>query len=125
MTQQAASARKLQVFSRGLALALSLGLSLAGAQNARQSTLVIGGDFSDLITLDPGVSYEFSGSLVAGNLYDTLVIYEGNDLKTLKPRTASSWTVTPTATGSRLTFKLRDAKFSTGRPVTANDVIYS
>lgn len=125
MSQQAASARKLQVFSRGLALALSLGLSLASAQNARQSTLVIGGDFSDLITLDPGVSYEFSGSLVAGNLYDTLVIYEGNDLKTLKPRLASSWTVTPTATGSRITFKLRDAKFSTGRPVTGADVIYS
>ena len=125
MSQQVASARKRQVFSRGLALALSLGLSLASAQDARQSTLVIGGDFSDLITLDPGVSYEFSGSLVAGNLYDTLVIYEGNDLKTLKPRLASSWKVTPTATGSRITFKLRDAKFSTGRPVTAADVIYS
>ena len=81
MTQQPASAQKRQMFSRGLALALSLGLSLASAQSARQSTLVIGGDFSDLITMDPGVSYEFSGSLVAGNLYDTLVTYEGNDLK--------------------------------------------
>ncbi|CAM3608983.1 ABC transporter substrate-binding protein [Deinococcus frigens] len=123
MSQQAVSARKRQMFSWGLALALSAGLSLASAQ--RESTLVIGGDFSDLITLDPGASYEFSGSLVAGNLYDTLVIYEGNDLKTLKPRLASSWTVTPTASGSRITFKLRDAKFSTGRTVTAADVIYS
>ncbi len=106
------------------ALSLSL-LATAAAQTSRQSTLVIGGDFSDLITLDPGVSYEFSGSLVTGNLYDTLVAYEGNNLTTLKPRLASSWTVTPTATGSRLTFKLRDAKFSTGRPVTAADVVYS
>ncbi|WP_243398212.1 ABC transporter substrate-binding protein [Deinococcus koreensis] len=106
-------------------LSLALMLPTAGAQSARQSTLVIGGDFSDLITLDPGVSYEFSGSLVTGNLYDTLVAYEGNDLTRLRPRLASSWTVTPTATGSRLTFRLRDAKFSTGRPVTAADVVYS
>ena len=108
-----------------LALALALCLPLAAAQSARQSTLVLGGDFTDLITLDPGVSYEFTGSLLAGNLYDTLVAYEGNDLSKVRPRLATSWTVTPTASGSRLTFKLRDAKFSTGRPVTAADVVYS
>lgn len=107
------------------ALALGITLGTANAQSGRQSTLVIGGDFSDLITFDPGVSYEFSGSLVAGNIYDTLVAYEGNNLKTLKPRLASSWAVTQTSTGSKITFKLRDAKFSTGRPVTANDVVWS
>lgn len=100
-----------------------LGVGLAGAQ--RQSTLVVGGDFNDLITFDPGVSYEFSGGLVAGNLYDTLVAYENNNLKTLKPRLASSWKVDKTADGSRIIFKLRDAKFSTGRPVTAGDVVWS
>ena len=110
---------------RSLALALALSLPLAAAQSGRESTLVLGGDFSDLITLDPGVSYEFTGSLLAGNLYDTLVAYEGNDLTKVRPRLATSWTVTPTASGSRLTFKLRDAKFSTGRSVTAADVVYS
>jgi len=110
---------------RSLALALALSLPLAAAQSGRESTLVLGGDFSDLITLDPGVSYEFTGSLLAGNLYDTLVAYEGNDLTKVRPRLATSWTVTPTASGSRLTFKLRDAKFSSGRPVTAADVVYS
>ena len=111
-----------------LALALSLPLALAStasAQTARQSTLVIGGDFSDLITLDPGVSYEFSGSLITGNLYDTLVGFEGNDLSKVRPRLASAWKVTPTATGSQISFTLRSAKFSTGRPVTAADVVYS
>ncbi|TSA86183.1 ABC transporter substrate-binding protein [Deinococcus detaillensis] len=108
-----------------LALALALSSPLAAAQSGRESTLVLGGDFSDLITLDPGVSYEFTGSLLAGNLYDTLVAYEGNNLTTLRPRLASSWKVAPTATGSRITFTLRDAKFSTGRPVTAADVVYS
>lgn len=109
--------------TRTLLCTAALGAGLAGAQ--KQSTLVIGGDFNDLITFDPGVSYEFSGGLVAGNIYDTLVAYENNNLKTLKPRLASSWKVDKTADGSRITFKLRDAKFSTGRPVTANDVVYS
>lgn len=118
-------AKERRPFRRALALALALSLPLAAAQSGRDSTLVLGGDFSDLITLDPGVSYEFTGSLIGGNLYDTLVAYEGNDLTKLRPRLASSWTVTPTASGSRLTFKLRDAKFSTGRPVTAADVVYS
>ncbi|GAA5501939.1 putative D,D-dipeptide-binding periplasmic protein DdpA [Deinococcus xinjiangensis] len=106
-----------------LAASLLLGAGMAGAQ--RQSTLVVGGDFSDLITLDPGVSYEFSGSLITGNIYDTLVAYEGGNLTALKPRLATKWTVTPTATGSRITFTLRDAKFSTGRKVTGLDVVYS
>ncbi|WP_407570049.1 ABC transporter substrate-binding protein [Deinococcus altitudinis] len=112
-----------------LALALALSVPLAAgqasAQSARQTTLVMGGDFSDLITLDPGVSYEFTGSLITGNLYDTLVGFEGNDLSKVRPRLASSWKVTPTATGSQITFTLRSAKFSTGRPVTAADVVYS
>jgi peptide/nickel transport system substrate-binding protein len=111
------------LLTRTLICTALLGAGLAGAQ--RQNTLVVGGDFSDLITLDPGVAYEFSGTLILGNIYDTLVAYEGNNLKTLRPRLASSWTVTPTSTGSRITFKLRDAKFSTGRPVTAADVVYS
>lgn len=109
--------------AKAILCTLALGAGLAGAQ--RNSTLVVGGDFSDLITLDPGVSYEFSGTLITNNLYDTLVAYDGNNLKTLRPRLASSWTVAPTANGSRITFKLRDAKFSTGRPVTAADVVYS
>ena len=111
------------LLTRTLMCTALLGAGLAGAQ--RQNTLLVGGDFSDLITLDPGVAYEFSGSLILGNIYDTLVAYEGNNLKTLRPRLASSWTVTPTGTGSRITFKLRDAKFSTGRTVTAADVVYS
>jgi peptide/nickel transport system substrate-binding protein len=115
--------------SRLLALTLTLGLPLASpsvsAQSARQSTLVMGGDFSDLITLDPGVSYETSGSLITGNLYDTLVGFEGNDLSKVRPRLASSWKITATSTGSKLTFTLRSTKFTTGRPVTAADVVYS
>ena len=58
---------------RWLFLTLVFTLPVALAQDARLSTLVIGADLGDLITLDPGVSYEFSGSLIIDNLYETLV----------------------------------------------------
>jgi peptide/nickel transport system substrate-binding protein len=61
-------------------LSVSL-LAIGVAQNSRSSTLVYGGDWSDLITLDPGTSYEFSGGLVTDNLYETLVKFEGEDLE--------------------------------------------
>ncbi len=99
-------------------------LSFSLAQ--RESTLVIGGDFSDFKTADPQVSYEFSGSLITDNLYDTLVRFEGTNLADVKPALAESWTVETAADGThKITFKLRDAKFSSGNAVTANDVVYS
>jgi peptide/nickel transport system substrate-binding protein len=98
--------------------------SLSFAQD-RTTTLVMGGDFSDLITLDPGQSYEFSGTLVLDNIYERLVRFEGTDLSEVKPGLAESWTVTPEGDGNKITFVLRDATFSSGNPVTAADVVYS
>jgi peptide/nickel transport system substrate-binding protein len=58
----------------GAVVLLGIGLLAVGvAQNSRSSTLVYGGNWSDLISLDPGISYEFSGGLVTDNLYETLV----------------------------------------------------
>ncbi len=111
---------------RWLFLTLVLTLPVALAQDARLSTLVIGADLGDLITLDPGVSYEFSGSLIIDNLYETLVRFEGDDLTEVKPGLAESWEVTESdGGGSTLSFTLRDATFSSGNPVTAQDVVYS
>lgn len=101
-------------------------LTVGAAQNARESTLVIGVDLGDLITLDPQVSYEFSGSLITDNLYETLVRFEGTDLSEVRPALAESWTVEEQPDGgSKITFKLRDASFASGNPVTADDVVYS
>src|SRR5712691_1777864 len=89
-------------------------------------TLVYVNDISDMISLDPAVAYEFSGVLVAQNLYDTLVAFEGEDLTTLKPRLAQSWTIRDAGLTWKVTFKLRSGvKFSTGRPVTAKAVAFS
>ncbi|HHO56186.1 MAG TPA: ABC transporter substrate-binding protein [Trueperaceae bacterium] len=95
------------------------------AQSSRNSTLVIGVDLGDLITLDPGVCYEFSCSTIGDNIYETLVRFEGTNLSEIKPGLADSWEFVPSATGTNLVFHLRDAKFASGNPVTANDVAYS
>ena len=56
-------------------------------------------------------------------LADTLVSLDF-DQKTLKPLLAKSWTVS--ADGKTYTFDLRrDVKFCDGRPMTADDVVYS
>ncbi|MFN4074044.1 MAG: ABC transporter substrate-binding protein [Thermus sp.] len=100
-------------------------LGLALAQD-RTQVLVYGGDWTDLITLDPQVVYEFSGVMIADNLYETLVRFEGNDLSTLRPGLAESWKVERGTAEWILTFKLRKgSRFSTGREVTAKDVVYS
>jgi peptide/nickel transport system substrate-binding protein len=92
----------------------------------RTQVLVYGGDFTDLITLDPQVVYEFSGVLIADNLYETLVRFEGNDLSTLRPGLAESWKVDRGKDAWILTFKLRQgSRFSSGREVTAKDVVYT
>jgi peptide/nickel transport system substrate-binding protein len=99
-------------------------LSFSVAQD-RTTTLVFGGDFSDLITLDPGQAYEFSGTLILDNIYERLVRFEGTNLSEVKPGLAESWTVAAEGDGNKITFTLRDAQFSSGNPVTAADVVYS
>ncbi|MDQ7827407.1 MAG: ABC transporter substrate-binding protein [Armatimonadota bacterium] len=91
-----------------------------------RDTLVYVSDISDMISLDPAVAYEFSGILVAQNVYDTLVAFEGEDLSTLKPRLATSWRIRDAGSAWKVTFKLRPGvRFSTGRPLTARAVAFS
>lgn len=109
-----------------VALVISLIIGVGAAQSARQSTLVIGGDWGDLITLDPGVSYEFSSTTILDNIYERLVKFNGADLSKVVPGLAESWEIASTdGGGTSITFHLRDANFSTGRPVKASDVVFS
>src|SRR3989454_7263856 len=112
------------------AVVMLVGVLLAPQAPSRAATasdtLVYVNDISDMISLDPAVAYEFSGVLVAQNLYDTLVAFEGEDLTTLKPRLAQSWTIRDAGLTWKVTFKLRSGvKFSTGRSVTAKAVAFS
>ncbi len=91
---------------------------------APKDTAVFAKQIDDLISLDPGESYEISGGEIATNVYDRLLRYEVEDLSKLVGGVAESWTVSPD--GKTFTFKIRpNLKFHSGGPVTAEDVEFS
>lgn len=72
--------------------------------------------------LDPHKGNDYSGSILAFNLYDTLVMPDPE--KGVKPHLASSWSVTNS--GKTYTFNLRrGVKFHDGATVQASDVVFS
>ena len=91
-----------------------------------ENTLTIDSNIDDLITLDPAVVYEYSGILIAHNVYQTLVTFVGSDMQTIKPGLADSWDTKDAGDHWELTFKLHPGnKFASGNPITADDVVYS
>ena len=72
-------------------------------------------------SLDPHTSSLFVDQARAKALFDTLVTY-GDDMSA-RPHLAESWE--PDGTGTRWLIRLRGARFHDGRPVTAEDVLYS
>lgn len=93
---------------------------------SRDETLVYAVDMTDLITLDPGVAYEFGGIQVIGNVYETLVSFEPGGSGELVPVLAESWDVAEDGDMWTLTFNIHpDATFASGNPVTAEDFAFS
>ena len=91
---------------------------------SRNDVLVIGMATSDLISLDPAKAFEFAGIGVNSQTYDRLLDFAPGKYDVPGPSLATSWSVS--ADGKTWTFKLRtDAKFHSGNPVTAADVVYS
>ncbi|MFC5736689.1 ABC transporter substrate-binding protein [Sinirhodobacter huangdaonensis] len=102
------------------ALLLASTLSLA-ALSAEAETLRVAMGY-DPVSLDP-IATSDNGSIWTQLLiYDTLVRPDATGTK-LEPGLAESWTVSDD--GLTIRFKLRDAKFSDGTPVTAEDVQFS
>lgn len=71
--------------------------------------------------LDPALGSDFADSILAFNIYDTLVIpVQGGH--GMAPHLAEKWE----GDGTTFTFTLRqDVKFSSGNPMTADDVVFS
>jgi peptide/nickel transport system substrate-binding protein len=91
----------------------------------RAETLIYASDTTDLITLDPAVAYEFSGILIVGNVYESLVSFNPGEAD-LVPVLAESWDVAEDGDMWSITFSLNpNATFSSGNPVTAEDVAFS
>lgn len=102
------------------ALLLATAISVAGAAVQAESLRVAMG--YDPVSLDP-IATSDNGSIWTQLLiYDTLIRPDKSGTE-LEAGLAESWTVSED--GLTLTFKLRDAKFSDGTAVTAEDVQYS
>jgi peptide/nickel transport system substrate-binding protein len=115
--------RLLAASALGLAAVLLLAPSPALAQS-RQETLIIARNIDDYVTNDVHRTYEYTSQILDTAAYDTLVTVDAPDFTKIQPRLATSWTVSPD--GTTYTFKLRPGvKFTSGNPVTANDVRFS
>jgi peptide/nickel transport system substrate-binding protein len=111
-----------------IALILAVGvvtLGLGGGARAASApdTLVIAKDISDIHTPDVSKNYDISGVFLQGPTYSRLVKQEAPNLGQILPDLATSWSVNANAT--QMTFKLRDATFADGTPLTSEDVRFS
>ncbi|HVW57873.1 MAG TPA: ABC transporter substrate-binding protein [Rhizobiaceae bacterium] len=89
---------------------------------AEQKILIIASD-QDIPNFDPHTATGYSAAFLLRNVYDGLVRVTGNPPEPA-PGIAESWTMS--GDGKEYTFKLNPAaKFHSGKPVTAEDVIYS
>lgn len=89
-----------------------------------KTTLVIGIDISDTITLDPARQAQYTPPMSLRAAYDMLVTMSPGDYVNLKPALATKWERTPDGKGWRFTLR-EGVKFASGNPMTAEDVKWS
>ncbi|MEI6097899.1 MAG: ABC transporter substrate-binding protein [Alphaproteobacteria bacterium] len=115
-------------FARNATVAGMAALLLGAAPTALLAatpadTLVIAEAIDDIVSLDPGEAYEFSGLDVVNNTYDGLVEINPTTLE-LEPGLAESWSVAED--GMTYTFKMKPGiTFASGNPVTADAAAWS
>src|SRR2546425_13030488 len=85
----------------------------------RTDVLIIAKDISDIRTPDPSKSYDIGGVFLQFPVYSRLVRQSAPNYWKIQPDLAESWTVG--ADARTYTFRLRNAVFHTGNPVTAAD----
>ncbi|MCM2290751.1 ABC transporter substrate-binding protein [Allorhizobium sp. BGMRC 0089] len=107
----------------GLAMAMA-GVTKSAYAATPKDTLVVGWQIDDIITFDPGESFEMSAQEIISVTYQTLVTLDADDPLKIQPWLAESWMVSDD--GMTYSFKIRkNAVFASGNPVTAADVAYS
>jgi peptide/nickel transport system substrate-binding protein len=104
--------------------ALAAGLPERVYAQAHKTTLVIGVDISDTITLDPARQAQYTPPMTLLAAYDMLVTMSPGDYINLKPAIATKWARTPDGKGWRFTIR-EGVKFASGNPLTAQDVKWS
>jgi peptide/nickel transport system substrate-binding protein len=107
-----------------LVLTLIAAFALVGGAAAQADTLVVATLLDDVITLDPGRAYETTNLTIHRATYETLLEIRSDDLTTVVPLLAESYSVSDD--GLTVTFTLNAAaRFASGNPVTAEDVRFS
>ena len=87
-------------------------------------TLVLADAIDDIVALDPGEAYEFSGLDVVNNVYDGLVELDPTQGGAMVPGLAESWSVSDD--GRTFSFKMKPGiTFASGNPVRAEDAAWS
>ncbi|XHS79697.1 ABC transporter substrate-binding protein [Burkholderiaceae bacterium UC74_6] len=87
-------------------------------------TLVQAMAIDDIISLDPAECFEISGGEMMGNIYERLVQFDLDDPSKLSGQLAEDWTIS--GDGRTYDFRLKPGqRFSSGRPLTAADVVFS
>ena len=110
-------------------IALLLAASMLAVPIAAQAAtpadqLVVGMSMNNISTLDPAAISGRESTSVVTNVYDTLVRLDPVERTKVNPGLAESWTIGED--GKTITFKLREgAKFASGNPVKAEDVLWS
>lgn len=111
----------------GLAALSALMLGAAPAALLAETpadTLVIADAIDDIVSIDPHEAFEFSGTDMLNNVYDTLVELDPTKPGELVPGLAESWDVSED--GLTFTFKIKQGiSFSSGNPVRAEDAAWS
>ncbi|MBD9660401.1 ABC transporter substrate-binding protein [Pantoea sp. PNT03] len=110
---------------RSLILLVALwGSSFALHAATPKDTLVVAVSLDGIISFDPAESFETVSNSVQRNIYQTLVEADRHDPQKLAPLLATHWQ--QGSTPHSLVFNIKpNAHFSSGNPVTAQDVIFS
>ncbi|HZS84031.1 MAG TPA: ABC transporter substrate-binding protein [Stellaceae bacterium] len=89
-----------------------------------KDTVVMAKQIDDIISLDPGEVFEFSGAEAVSNIYDKLIDFNIKKVSELHGRLVESWGVADD--GVTYTFKMKKGlKFASGNPITAADAAWS
>lgn len=104
-----------------LALAVMLFATPMAHAATPDDQLVIGTSLVQVLSLDPQQGVDAKTVEILTNTYDRLVYTDNQNGNAIAPQLAEKWDI-----GSdSITFHLREAKFASGNPVTANDVVFS
>src|SRR5260221_12361243 len=102
---------------------LTFGAFSVNSASAQTKSLVIG-IAENTTSLDPARGFEPEGGIIEKAAYDTLVTFPPDNVTMIIPKLATKWVIS--SDGLTYTFTLKDGiVFSTGNPMTADDVVFS